>query len=929
VFIKSPHKNPARLQGQLLSLAAIFLGLFSLALTISPIARSQIGQVEIRWDHWVAFVLWVVTMVIAHYQSLRWIPDRDPYLLPVIGLLSGWGLLTIWRLDPSLGLRQSIWLLVASVLLILGFRLPYDLRFLRHYKYLWLTSILLLTGLTFLFGTNPLGYGPRMWLGCCGIYLQPSEPLKLLLVVYLAAYLADRNVHVTGSKPTTTIKSGLISPTLPRSQLNSKDGISAPSITSPLTTESVFNKTSRQVRNLSRLIPLLAPTLIMLGLATTLLIVQRDLGTAFILVLIYTFQVYLATGEKWLLVLAGIAFTVAIAVGYAFFDVVHLRVDAWLNPWLDPSGNSYQIVQSLIAIANGGIIGRGPGLGYPELVPIAHSDFIFTSITEEMGLIGVIAILMLIAIFINRGIHIAISTSDVFRRFLAAGLVVLLVGQSLWIISANLRLLPLTGITLPFVSYGGSSLVTSFLSVLFLLHISRKGEGESVIQINSQPYLNLAKIFYVTILIVALATGWWTIYRSPGLLGRTDNPRRSINDRFVLRGTILDRRNNLISSTIGNPGEYARHFSYPDLSNVIGYINPTFGQTGLETTLDTTLRGQKGNPSWMVWWHYLLYGHPPLGLDVRTSLDLDLQSKADELLREHKGALVLINAQNGEILAMASHPTFNANNLDTEWEQLMQDRNSPLLNRATQGLYPVGPAASPFLLAKAIQDGSLPNLSELSSAQSEIKFTDCANPTSDQTWGTGIANGCSNASTALGKTIGADQIQTLFQNLGFYTAPQLLLPTTSSQLPKDNPDETQAALGKDLRLSPLQMALAAATLSGEGVIPSPQLATAANLPDKGWMLLPASETPRRVFSQEAAQKAAKALAVSDQPFWQSIAIGKPFESNSDEAPVTWFLGGSLPGYPATPLALALLLEDTDTQTAIQIGQTLLQTALNP
>ena len=867
-------------------------------------------------------------MVIAHYQSLRWIPDRDPYLLPVIGLLSGWGLLTIWRLDPYLGLRQSIWLLVASVLLILGFRLPSDLRFLRQYKYLWLTSILLLTGLTFLFGTNPLGYGPRMWLGCCGIYLQPSEPLKLLLVVYLAAYLADRNVHVTGSKPTIN-RGDLISPTLPQAQISSKTGNSARLISPSLSTESAFSRTSRQMRHLSRLIPLLAPTLIMLGFATTLLIVQRDLGTAFILVLIYTFQVYLATGEKWLLMLAGVAFTVAIAVGYVLFDVVHLRIDAWLNPWLDPSGNSYQIVQSLIAMANGGIIGRGPGLGYPELVPIAHSDFIFTSITEEMGLIGAIAILMLIAIFINRGIHIAISTTDVFRRYLAAGLVVLLAGQSLWIISANLRLLPLTGITLPFVSYGGSSLVTSFLSVLFLLHISRKGEGESVIQLNTQPYLNLAKIFYVTILMIALASGWWTIYRSPALLGRTDNPRRSINDRFVLRGAILDRKNNLISSTIGNAGEYERHFSYPDLSNVIGYTNPTFGQTGLETALDTTLRGQKGNPSWMVWWHYLLFGHPPLGLDVRTSLDLDLQGKADELLREHKGALVLINAQNGEILAMASHPTFNANNLKIDWEQLMQDSNSPLLNRATQGLYPVGPAASPFLLAQAIQDGSLTNLSEPPSAQFGIKFTDCATPTSDQAWGTGISNGCSNASAALGKTIGADQIQTLYQNLGFYTAPQSLLPTASSQPPQETPDETQAALGKDLRLNPLQLALAAGALSGEGVIPAPQLATATNLPDKGWMLLPASGTPRRIFSQEAAQKAAKALAVSDQPFWQSIAIGNHLESNSGEAPVTWFLGGSLPGYPATPLALALLLEDTNAQTAIQIGQTLLQTALNP
>ena len=171
-------------------------------------------------------------------------------------------------------------------------------------------------------------------MGCCGIYFQPSELLKLLLIVYLAAYLADRPVE--SSPP-------------------------------------------------SRLLPLLIPTLILTGLALLLLIFQRDLGTAAIFLVLYAVIVYSGTGDYRVLIFSILVLILAAIVGYALFDVVDLRVDAWINPWLDPSGRSYQIVQSLLAVANGGLIGRGPGMGNPGLVPIAQSDFIFSAISEESG----------------------------------------------------------------------------------------------------------------------------------------------------------------------------------------------------------------------------------------------------------------------------------------------------------------------------------------------------------------------------------------------------------------------------------------------------------------------------------------------------------------------------------------------------------------
>ena len=176
-------KNRTRTERILLVLSAIFLVLYASILSFAPVVRARSYDVDLRWTHWLGVLVWLLVFYFAHREISRRLPARDPYLLPIAGLLSGWGLLTIWRLFPNFGLRQTIWLLIAGGILVLGFRLKSDLSFLRRYKYLWLTGGLILTALTLIFGTNPLGNGPHLWLGCCGVYLQPSEPLKLLLVV--------------------------------------------------------------------------------------------------------------------------------------------------------------------------------------------------------------------------------------------------------------------------------------------------------------------------------------------------------------------------------------------------------------------------------------------------------------------------------------------------------------------------------------------------------------------------------------------------------------------------------------------------------------------------------------------------------------------------------------------------------------------------
>ncbi|HWQ83148.1 MAG TPA: FtsW/RodA/SpoVE family cell cycle protein, partial [Anaerolineales bacterium] len=478
-LIITPEK---RLQRRLLVLATLFMLIYAAALTISPVVRAREWTgwpADLRWTHWLGVGAWLVFAWLLEGWINRRLPDHDPYLLPITSLLLGWGLLTIYRLWPEAGLRQSAWVLFGGALAGLGIaRLTPDLSSLRRYKYVWLTGGLLLTALTFWLGTNPLGYGPRMWLGAFGIYLQPSEPLKLLLIIYLAAYL---------SEPGTA---------LPASQHPER----------------------------SELLRLLAPTLVMTGLALGLLVVQRDLGTASIFLFLYTIIVYLSTARRIVPLSGALVITAAGVAGMLLFDLVRLRIDAWLNPWLDPSGRSYQIVQSLLAVANGGVFGRGPGLGNPGVVPVPHSDFIYASIVEEAGLMGGLAMLALLAMLVGRGLQIAMRAADPFRRLLAGGLTAYLGGQSILIIGGNLRLLPLTGVTLPFVSYGGSSLMVSLAAVMLLVMISSQPATRLVPQKSNQPYLHVGGLLFAGLIGASLTLGWWGVVRGPDLLLRTDNP---------------------------------------------------------------------------------------------------------------------------------------------------------------------------------------------------------------------------------------------------------------------------------------------------------------------------------------------------------------------------------------------------------------------
>jgi cell division protein FtsW (lipid II flippase) len=430
----------------LLALSAIFVW-------ISGVSYSLVSTGRLALSH-----LWapaVLTLVLggAHVVFNKLLPLRDPVLLPIAGLLMGWGLVLVDRLAANFLPRQALWVvlgLVAIVLLAVFPRPrpgdPAGLRWLRRYRYTWLILGLVLLGLTFVFGVNPSGANLRFWLGTTlpligPVYFQPSELLKLLSVVFLASYMAEKETLISLSY----LRIGRWQFARP-----------------PLA--------------------YLAPLLLMWGLSLILLAWQRDLGAATLFLLVFLVMLYLASG-RWEAVASGLILLVVMAVvAYQLpmpqLDVVRQRIDSWLNPWPDARGGAFQIVQSLLALAAGGLIGQGVGQGYPGYIPVVHSDFVFAAIGEEWGLIGTLAVLTCVVVLVYRGLRLAIGARQRFLTYLLAGIATLIGVQTLIITGGITRILPLTGVTLPLLSYGGSSLLVSAAMIGLML----KGSSEVLAQ---------------------------------------------------------------------------------------------------------------------------------------------------------------------------------------------------------------------------------------------------------------------------------------------------------------------------------------------------------------------------------------------------------------------------------------------------------------
>ena len=389
---------------------------------------------------------YVAVFVAAHLALVALGHRGDQLLLPAVGAMGAVGIVMLNRLPQDLagtsafGLElgmaatQLLWFgvgLVAMVAIAVGLR---DDGILRHYKYSWAAIGIGLLAATLLFGYEV--NGARLWIDLGPVSVQPGEPLKIVLVIFVAGYLAETRTLLTSAR----VRIGFVS--IP-----------------PL--------------------PYFLPMLVLFGAVMLIVVRLNDLGSALLFYGTFLTMLFVATGRRSYVLIGLLLFVAGSFVAYQLFGHVQARVDVWIDPWADPLGAGFQPVRAIYALGRGGIFGEGLGQGLVTLaggltIPFVHTDFIFTAVTEELGLLGAFALLGFAAVLVFRGLRIAALARDDFGALLAVGLTASIGLQTLIIIAGNTKLIPLTGITLPFVSYGGSSVVATFLMVGLLLAISHR-----------------------------------------------------------------------------------------------------------------------------------------------------------------------------------------------------------------------------------------------------------------------------------------------------------------------------------------------------------------------------------------------------------------------------------------------------------------------
>jgi peptidoglycan glycosyltransferase len=371
----------------------------------------------------------------------RWAPAATRVFLPLVALLTGVGIVEVTRLDPDLGLLQAWWLLTGSAIaaVVLFLLRTRGVEVLRRFRYLFLLGAVLLLALPLLPSRGPLQgvtiNGSRLWvrvdLGSSTLSFQPGEAAKLLVVVFLASYLAERG----------------------KTLVQMRRSVGPIRIPEP-----------RQ----------LLPILLAAGIAFAVLVYQRDLGASLLLFAVFVAMLYAATDQASYLLAGGVFVAGGAIAANEMFSHVQTRVTSWLHPFDDPAGAGYQMVQSLFALGSGGVTGTGIGSGRPDLIPAAATDFIYAAVGEELGLAGTIAVLAGFALLVGAGFGIALRSGNSFRTLLAAGLTMTLAVQTILIVSGVVRLFPITGIALPFLSYGGSALLANLVLVALLIRISHE-----------------------------------------------------------------------------------------------------------------------------------------------------------------------------------------------------------------------------------------------------------------------------------------------------------------------------------------------------------------------------------------------------------------------------------------------------------------------
>ncbi len=636
----------------------------------------------------------------AHIGVRIFAPGADPAILPVVFTLSGIGITFVTRLQPDASLGQVVFLFLGVALMVGTLAVVKNLEVIKRYKYVLGIAGIILLVLPMFIGTEI--YGSKLWIKIGGFQFQPGEFAKVLIVLFLAGYLAENRELLSISNRTVL-------------------GIKFPRLR------------------------LLYPLFIVWGVCLLVVAFERDLGSALLFYTIFLIMLYVATGRVSYVII-GLALLAVGAFGmYQIMSHVQVRVAIWLDPFSDAQNLGYQIVQSLFSLADGGLAGVGIGKGMADIIPVVASDMIFAAIGEEMGLLGGSAVLLLFMLFAVRGLTTAARAKSDLAAFSAAGLTAAISFQAFTIVGGVTKLIPLTGVTLPFMSQGGSSLLASFVIVALLLRAGDEATGRSTEIANTstdlatagyrttvrgshmrRPALDtpesgllgrvalanrLTRTVFLFTALFAVLIGNITYIQVIKASEYQDMPsnNHTINKaRFIKRGSIITADGLTLAESIQQAdGTYAR--SYPNgnlAAHVVGYYSQQYGTMGIENTQNDTLTGSKDYSSWQNALNSLAGISEP-GNSVQLTIDSRIQRAAEQALAGRVGAIVALDPRSGAVLAWASAPTFDNTNIQAAIEAANASggADTSMYDRATLALYTPGSTFKVLTLASALENG--------------------------------------------------------------------------------------------------------------------------------------------------------------------------------------------------------------------------------
>ncbi len=407
-----------------------------IVITVGAYVLATLGQTADLPVDIVPFLCIVIGLfLVAHLAMRRLAPNADPILLPLAALLNGIGYVVIATIDDDLAAAQAVWTAIgvgAFVGTLVVVRKP---KMLQRYRYTFLLIGFVLLVLPFVPGIGAAKGGARIWASVGPVNFQPGEVTKIVLAIFFAAYLVDKRELLR----TSTRRIGPF-----------------------------------HVPDLKYLGPVLLIWLVSL----VVMVAQTDFGTSLLFFSLFVVLLWVATERPSWLVIGFVLFAAGGFFAWSQFGHVQQRVDIWIDPWATPDSTGYQVVQGIFAMAFGGMTGTGLGMGGNVNVPLLSSDYIFAAIGEQLGLLGGTLVLVTYLLMVGSGLRIAIGSKDTFEKLLATGLTALIGIQAFIIVGGVTRVLPLTGVTLPFVSYGGSSLVANYVLLALLLRVSDDSASE-------------------------------------------------------------------------------------------------------------------------------------------------------------------------------------------------------------------------------------------------------------------------------------------------------------------------------------------------------------------------------------------------------------------------------------------------------------------